>query len=238
MQAFAVSGEESAIAIDELKVQCPEIRLAGGEWLSWKHLMMTPSGTGNSLLLIQLINQHLPAPIVALGTTPLSRQLYQLKEGDLDTIFGLYPIGDRLINYEFTDSYFLEPLFVYTHETNSRKITSIEDLSSYSGVAVRGVNYGQLVNQEIEDNPSRWTIVGKHIQAVEMVAAGRADFYIGSYVSEDLKNFNSQLIKGELPITFQEVAAAFSKKTACKHWIPYINQLIKDHLQARMMHTL
>ena len=237
-QVLAVAGEEPAIPISELKVQCPEIRMAGGDWLSWKHLMMTPSGTGNSLRLIQLINQHLPAPTVALGTTPLIRQLYQLKEGDLDAIFGLFPIGERLIHYEFTDSYFLEPLFVYTHKKNSRKITTLDDLPSYKGVSVRGANYGRAVNQKIKDNPLQWTTVGKHIQAVEMVAAERVDFYIGSFVSEDLKDFNSQLIRGELPITYQEVGAAFSKKTACKSWIPYINLLIKNNLQSRMTHAL
>ena len=233
----------AAIALDipaeqeqKLKQLCPQIRLSGGEWLDWKHLMLTPSGTGNSLRLIELINKLLPVQIKVTKAAPFTRQLYQLKEGDNDVLFGLFPLDDRLENYVFTDSYFLEPLFVYANEDKIQEISNIEALHRYKGVYVRGSHYGKTVNQHIKNHPETWKSVGRHIQAVNMVASGRADFYIGSYVSEDLRDFNSHLVKSDHPIAFQEVGAAFSKKTDCQLWIPYINQIIQQNLQPYMMH--
>ena len=214
----------------ELLTVCPKIRMAGGDWLDWMDLKNTNTGTGKSLLLIELIHKHLPAKLERQKNTPFSRQLYQLKEGNIDVIFGLYPEGDRLDNYEFTNSVFYEPLYTYTNKKLKNFYKKPDDLIGHRGVKVRSTHYGFKVDKIIRENPKDWQTVNKLKQAVAMVANNRAEFFIGGQYAEDLKKYGDQLTISDHPITYQPVSVAFSKKTDCKRWIPYINQLINTHL--------
>jgi len=227
----APDGKHLNIEQQGIKQACPVLKLAGGEWLSWTDLMATPSGTGNSLRLIKLIRENLPLTIQETGAAPFTRQLRQLQDSHVDVMFGLYPTGDRLKNFEFTDSFFLEALYVYSAKELAEKEWRLEDLKHYRGIAVRGSSYGEDINTLINTHPKQWTMVGRYIQAITMVAAGRADFLIGSKVSSDLKKTEASVYRSAKPVAWQPVAAAFTKNSPCAGWIPAINHLIQQHMQ-------
>jgi ABC-type amino acid transport substrate-binding protein len=208
---------------------CPIIRIAGGEWLEWTALKDTASGTGRSLRLIELINTELPVELVATPEAPFPRQMVQLRNGDMDAMFGIFPLNSRLLKYAFTNSYFKEAMYIYMEKTVANRPTSIEELKPLQGVAVRGVSYGNTIDKLIKEEPGSWTLVAKHFQAVAMVVAGRKDFFVGSLVSEDFDGERSKVTRSKLPIGWQDTNAAFSLQTPCKVWIPAINVLITKH---------
>ncbi len=209
---------------------CPTIRIAGGEWLEWTGLSDTNSGTGRSLRLIELIKTELPVQLQPTAIAPFPRQMVQLQKGDIDAMFGIFPLNSRRLKYVFTDSYFKEAMYIYMKSSVTQRPSSIDELKAFQGVAVRGVSYGSEIDQLIKQNHENWALVAKHFQAVAMVVAGRKDFFVGSLVSEDFDGESAKVTRSKTPLGWQDTAAGFSLKTPCKAWIPAINELIAKHL--------
>ena len=214
---------------EELLDQCPEIRINNDDWIYWDHLQNTESGIGKSLELMTLINHHLPVKVVPTTRMPFTRELFNLKKGELDASFGVYPLPERLASYEFTDSFYDEGIYAFTVKNYTGPEITINNLGELKGAWVRGTSYGISINEIIKTAAKNWVSVAEPIQAKNMLVSGRIDVYIASSVEIDFNKFPT-LRRQITPIDFQKIAAAFSKKTDCRLWIPHINKIIKEYI--------
>ena len=211
---------------------CSRLKVGG---LSWPPIyqpatILAPaSGVGVDLL--KLIERELGVGFEFQPPQPFILEQFQLVNGDLDVIVGLYPNPKRLRLYEMSRPYYREPLHAYSLAKHHLTLNNLADLQGLVAVVSRGTSYGMLLDEYFA-NQASVIPVSMGEQRMLMLLAGRADYLIDSPLSASIgieaKSAQSRVRMSEQPLSWQEVSMAFSRASPCRRLVPDVNRLILE----------
>jgi ABC-type amino acid transport substrate-binding protein len=212
------------------KADCKELTVGGGQW-SYNYPNNASISAYTGMNLLHEFSKTTGIPHKINPDTPFARQTNELKSGYLDAIFGLYAIPERLELFDFSDEYYREPLYIYTKTSEAKPPQSLDDLHDRLGIVIRGASYGPLIDRFFSEETKRPIIVNKHSLRLTMLIGNRGDYLIGSELGQNKPLIESGLItRSHLPVGWVGVTVGFSKKSPCRHWIPELNELIKNRI--------
>ncbi len=208
---------------------CNTITVGGGNWLSIQELNnLRGSAAGSSILLLHKLPELLSVNIEYDHAAPFARQLHQLKKGELDVVAGIYPTLERQKHYLFTDNYYYEKLFIFAKPEKIEQLTNINQLKNAVGAIIRGASYGPTLDK-LYKNKSSSIQVNNQTQRLNLLLRDRVDYFVGTITAVGYSQEMTGIAISNKPIHRQGVALGFSPKTACKRWIPQINNVIESN---------
>ena len=222
----------SLLAADSMAEVCSKLRVGGVSWPPvYQPATSGVPASGIGLKLLESIERELGVGFEFQSPQPFARELFQLLEGDLDVIIGLYPTRKRLHHYEMTVPFYREPLHAYSLEKNNLSINALSDLNGLVAVVIRGTSYGMLLDEYFASEASVIQVINAE-QRIPMLLTGKADYLIHSPVSAEVDfqgRFNPEQVRmSEEPLSWEAVAMAFSRLSPCRRLVPDVNRLILE----------
>lgn len=208
---------------------CKTIKVGGGNWSDINELNnLRGSAAGASILLLHKLPELINVKIEYDPAAPFARQLHQLKEGELDVVAGIYPTIKRQKSFMFTHNYFYEKLFVFAKPDKINQLKNIKQLEQAVGAVIRGASYGPTLDK-LYKNESKSIQVNNQTQRLNLLLSDRVDYFVGTITAVGYSPQMTEISIANKPIYQQGVALGFSPKTACKRWIPKINNVIETY---------
>lgn len=218
-----------------------KIIAAGTEnWQPYQMFDEEGQAIGAAYEILEKILEGMDVEIETGSYMPFSRQLAELKEGDIDVFVGLYYNDQRNEDYVYTESFAEDKICVFVHIDNLFTFDSYSDLYGKIGAQPKGASFGN----EFEEEKDNLTI--REIEAeesrIQMLVDGEIDYYISAYydVTSDLRNMGMEEIIVPLDkyIASNEVYFVISKHSVLTEYLDEINARIIEFKESGEIETI
>jgi len=158
--------------------------------------------------------------------------LLKTRNGDVDMLVAAYKTTERLEYFTYADTYITDPLVLFVKKGKEFTFAKNEDLIGKTGVGTTGDSYGQEFDDYIKHKLGfEWVATSK--EALDMVAAGKADYFIYSLYAGHEELMTEKRVDDfvELPqaVSQEPFYMVFSKKSAFVKYVPQINELMAKY---------
>jgi polar amino acid transport system substrate-binding protein len=154
------------------------------------------------------------------------------KTGEVDVLVAAYKTDERLTYMDYSEAYTVDPIALFVAKGKSFPFTKWDDLLNKKGVAMTGDSYGQEFDTYSAAN-LKLSHVDTTKEALDMVADGRADYFIYSLYAGrvELKNENRAGAFESLPkpVANEDFFITISKKSPLVKYMPQINAEIQKY---------
>jgi polar amino acid transport system substrate-binding protein len=187
-------------------------------------------GAGPALVAKIFADLNIPVSFPAVGAWDEVQA--KAKTGEVDVLVAAYKTDARLQYMDYSEAYTIDPIVLYVPKGKTFTFTKWDDLLTKHGVAMTGDSYGQEFDTYSAEK-LHFVHVETTQQALDMIASGKADYFIYSLYAGDvmLKDTN-QVDKFEhLPtqVAEEQFYITISKKSPLVKYMPQINAEIQKY---------
>ena len=187
---------------------------------------------GVAVEMAEQIFTELGIPYEIRVTGPWARVQIAAKHGDIDVIAAAYKNPERETFMDYTLPFMKDPVVVFVWKGKSFPFNRWEDLIGKQG----GTNIGESYEKEFDrfmDQKLTMTKVPKTIQNFKKLEKGRIDYFVfGLYpglADASTTGYEDKIEVLPQPVVNADFYMAFSKKSAFRHLIPEIDNIIERY---------
>jgi ABC-type amino acid transport substrate-binding protein len=188
-----------------------------------------PEGLGYEL--VNQLGEHIGIPVTIEANYPWPRMMNLARQGELDVVAGLLSTPEREKFMYFTEPFYTTTLYAFVHRKSRINLTSIDDLTEYTRVNIRGNSVGKKLDAILKPTT---VDVNNERQQISMVVSGRADYFLDTRL--EFTNYQRNYLGWEkikrlpLPIETMDAKLGISKASPCVKYLEQFNRIIsKQH---------
>ena len=155
------------------------------------------------------------------------------RSGDVDLLVAAYKTTEREQYMSYSDAYTTDPVALFVKAGSEFDFANWDALIGKKGVGTVGDSYGQAFDDFIKEKLDV-TIAQSSSEAFDMVAAGKADYFIYSLFAGEreiaAQNRTGQTVSLPQFVTEESFYITISKLSEYGKYLPEINRLIANYV--------